>query len=70
MSEAQKIVDTPITEPATEEGDQASEEKPEPLTESTEKVEGEEAAEVQAQDTVSPEKHRRAQLIVEALISS
>lgn len=70
LSEAQKIVDTPITEPTTEEADQANEEKPEPPTESTQKVEEEESAEVKAQETVSPEKHRRAQLVVEALNSS
>jgi hypothetical protein len=65
-------VDTPIEEPAAEETDAASEEKSEaePSTENAEETTGDAAEEVEAPKAVSPEKHRRAKLVVDALASS
>lgn len=72
MDEAQKIVDTPVKsaeEEKTEEATEPEGEGAEPSTakegdEATGETEAEEPA---APETVSPEKHRRAQLVVEAL---
>ena len=63
-------MDTAITATVTEEADQSNEEKLEPSTENSEKVEEDAIADVEAPATVSAEKHRRAQLVVEALKST
>jgi hypothetical protein len=73
LDEAQKIVDTPVKsaeeEPKAEETTETEGDAAEPSTtkegeEATGETETEEAA---APETVSPEKHRRAELVVDAL---
>lgn len=65
-------MDTPIEEPAAEDTDAATEQKAEaePSTENADEKAGDVTEEVEAPKTVSPEKHRRAKLVVDALASS